>query len=353
MVGDGNASRQSGLKPVEQVPTNLDAGSGRFLSISRGFLSISPRDRQATPIGIGQPCSIMVIGDIETTDAKRLPPKGIVRAVRKGRKKKRKGGWRTTTGLTRQQVTDMHDAANAARSRGMALGVAVTFNPDSRDGESAGARMRWIGKKVYGLAQALKRRGQPWIAMIVWQWPIGGRLHCHVLCWIEPGNDDVVSRFDDRPAVHVQRWGRDIGYFTCERLPSGPPEYENRKRWPRVTGNKITGQRLTISAALKALVTEHLADRLHVAQPRQAPAVPVSVEPVQLGLFDVGLPALPPPAFDLAAERKRRGLSQAKIGLMIGLRQPHVANVERGHDRLSPARIRVLRHVLDGLPVAA
>jgi hypothetical protein len=110
---------------------------------------------------------------------------------------------------------------------------------------------------------------------------------------------------------------------------------------------------LTTSAALKPLVTEHLADRLHVAQPRQAPAVPVSVEPVQLGLFDVGLPALPPPAFDLAAERKRRGLSQAKIGLMIGLRQPHVANVERGHDRLSPARIRVLRHVLDGLPVAA
>jgi hypothetical protein len=27
--------------------------------------------------------------------------------------------------------------------------------------------------------------------------------------------------------------------------------------------------------------------------------------------------------------------------------------VERGHDRLSPARIRVLRHILDGLQVAA
>ena len=88
-----------------------------------------------------------------------------------------------------------------------------------------------------------------------------------------------------------------------------------------------------------------------MAQPK--PAQPVSVAPVQLGLFDVGLPALPPPPFDLAAERKRRGLSQSAIGQMIGLRQPHVANVERGHDRLSPARIRVLRHVLDGLPVAA
>jgi hypothetical protein len=328
------------------VPTNLDAGSGRFLSISRGFLSISPRDRQATPIGIGQPCSIMVIGDIETPDAKRLPTKGTAR------RKKRKGGWPARTGLTRQQITDMHDGANAARSRGMALGVVVTFNPDNRDGESAGARRRWIEKKVGGLALALKRRGQPWIAMIVWQWPVGGRLHCHVLCWIEPGNDDVVSRFDDRPAVHVETWGRDIGYFTRERLPSGPPSYENRKQWKRVKGHPIKGQRLTVSAALKDYTTEHLADRQLIAQPRQAPALPVSVAPVQLGLFDFGLPALPPP-FDLAAERKRRGLTQSAIGRLGGLTQSHVANVERGHDRLSPARIRVLRHVLDGLPVAA
>lgn len=330
---------------MEQVPTNISDGEGGFQSISQIF-------RHATPSGIVRPCSIKVIRDIETTDAKRLPPKGKGRAVRQGRRKKRKGGWKASTGLTRQQITDMHDAANAARSRGMALGVVVTFNPDSRDNETAHERKRWIGKKVGGLALALKRNAQPWIAVTVWQWPIGGRLHCHVLCWIEPGNDDVVSRFHNLPAVHVTKWGRDIGYFTRERLPSGPPEYENRKRWKWVKGNKITGQRLTISAALKALVTEHLADRRHIAQPRQAPALPVSVLPVQLALFDAGLPALPPP-FNLAAERKRRGLTQSAIGRLGGLTQSHVANVERGHDRLSPARQRVLRHILDGLPVAA
>jgi hypothetical protein len=331
---------------VDQVPTKSGDGEGGFQSISQLF-------SHAALGGNVRPCSIKVIGDIETTDAKRLPPKGKGRAVRQGRRKKRKGGWKASTGLTRQQEKNMYEAAYVARSMGQALGVAVTFNPDNRDGESAGARMRWIGKKVYGLAQALKRRGQPWISLIVWQWPIGGRLHCHVLVWIEPGNDDVVSRFHNLPAVHVTKWGSDIGYFTRERLPSGPPEYENRKRWKWVKGNKITGQRLTISAALKALVKEHDADRRHIAQPRQAPAVPVSVAPVQLALFDAGLPALPPPAFDLAAERKRRGLTQSAIGQLINLRQPHVANVERGHDRLSPARIRVLRHILDGLQVAA
>jgi hypothetical protein len=334
---------------VDQVPTKSGDGEGGFQSISQLF-------SHAALGGNGQAHTLKVIDAtclaIEP-DAKRLPPKGKGRAVRQGRSKKRKGGWKASTGLTRQQITDMHDAANAARSRGMALGVVVTFNPDSRDNETAHERKRWLSHKVDALRQALERRGQPWIAMIVWQWPIGGRLHCHVLCWIEPGNDDVVSRFHNLPAVHVTKWGRDIGYFTCERLPSGPPEYENRKRWPRVTGNKITGQRLTISAALEPLVTEHLADRRHIAQPRQAPALPVSVAPVQLALFDAGLPALPPPAFDLAAERKRRGLTQSAIGRLGGLTQSHVANVERGHDRLSPARQRVLRHILGSLPVAA
>jgi hypothetical protein len=339
---------QKWAKLVEQVPTKSGDGEGGFMPLSQLLKAVVPR-------GIGQPPSIEVLNTTVKAiepDAKRLPPKGKGRAVRQGRRKKRKGGWRTRTGLTRQQVSDMYEAAYVARSMGQALSVAVTFNPDNRDGESAGARMRWIGKKVYGLAQALKRHAQPWIAMIVWQWPIGGRLHCHVLVWIEPGNHDVVSRFHNLPAVHVTKWGSDIGYFTRERLPSGPPEYEARQRWPRVTGNKITGQRLTISAALKALVTEHLADRQLMAQPRPKPAQPVSVAPVQLALFD-GLPALPPPPFNLAAERKRRGLTQSTIGQMIGLRQPHVANVERGHDRLSPARQRVLRHILDALPVAA
>lgn len=360
VVGDGKTRRKSGLKTVDQVPTNLGDGEGGFISLSHGFVPLSQLFSKVVSVDIGQPigqpCSIKVIEDASLDiepDAKRLPPKGIGRAVRKGRSKKRKGGWKASTGLTRQQVSDMHDAANAARSRGMALGVVVTFNPDNRDNETAHERKRWICHKVDALRQALERRGQPWIAQTIWQFPIGGRLHCHVLCWIEPGNDDVVSRFDDRPAVYVQKWGRDIGYFTRERLPSGPPSYESRKQWKWVKGNKITGQRLTISAALKALVTEHLADRQLMAQPRPKPAQPVSVAPVQLGLFDAGLPALPPPPFDLAAERKRRGLSQAAIGQMINLRQPHVANVERGHDRLSPARLRVLRHILDALPVAA
>lgn len=320
---------------IEQVPTNHD-----------GFRTISQMVG-----GVVAGLHTLKVNQEIDTDAKRLPPKGKGRAVREGRRKKRKGGWRTTTGLTRQQITDMHDGANAARSRGQALAVVLTFNPDNRDGQTAQERKRWLGHKVDALRQALERRGQHWIAIIVWQWPVGGRLHCHVLAWIEPGNDDVVSGFDDRPAVYVQKWGRDIGYFTRERLPSGPPDYESRQRWPRVKGKPIKGQRLTISAALKVLVTEHVADRQLMAQPK--PAASVSVAPVQLALFDTGLPALPPPAFDLAAERKRRGLTQSAIGRLGGLTQSHVANVERGHDRLSPARIRVLRHILDGLQVAA
>lgn len=241
---------------------------------------------------------------------------------------------------------------------GAPLNVVVTFNPPAIDGETAASRKRRLSHNVDALRQALERRGQRWRAVTVWQHPIGGRLHCHALCHVEPGNDDVASRFDDRPAVHVQPWGRDVGYFTRERLPNGTPTYENRKRWKRVKGQPIKGQRLSISAALKAAITEDVADREHIAQhqhtgQRQPLAAPDAITaPVQLDMFS-WLPALPVHVFDLAAERKRRGMSQAALAAMVGLRQPHVANVERGHDKLSPARIRVLRHVLAALPVAA
>lgn len=275
---------------------------------------------------------------------------------RRRSRRRKKGGWKARTGLTRQQVSDLYEAARVAWSMCAPLNVVVTFNPPAIDSETAASRKRRLSHNVDALRQALERRGQRWRAVTVWQHPIGGRLHCHALCHVEPNNDDVASRFDDRPAVQVQPWGRDVGYFTRERLPNGTPTYESRKRWKRVKGQPIKGQRLTISSSLKAAITEDVADRQHITQQqqtgqRQALSSSTAV-PVQLDLFG-SLPALPATVFDLVAERKRRGLSQYALAAMVGLRQPHIANCERGHDRLSTARIRVVRHVLAALPTAA
>jgi transcriptional regulator with XRE-family HTH domain len=45
-------------------------------------------------------------------------------------------------------------------------------------------------------------------------------------------------------------------------------------------------------------------------------------------------------------QRQRLGLSQRALARRIGCRQPHLANVERGHDRLGEWPSRLLRELL-------
>jgi len=45
-------------------------------------------------------------------------------------------------------------------------------------------------------------------------------------------------------------------------------------------------------------------------------------------------------------QRQRMGLSQRALAQRIGCRQPHLANVERGHDRLDEWPSRRLRELI-------
>ncbi len=66
--------------------------------------------------------------------------------------------------------------------------------------------------------------------------------------------------------------------------------------------------------------------------------------PEQLDLFSVQ----PTPAFSnqIRALRDRLGLSQRALAEMVGCRQPHIANVERGRDRLGEWPRRRLRDLM-------
>jgi hypothetical protein len=98
-------------------------------------------------------------------------------------------------------------------------------------------------------------------------------------------------------------------------------------------------------------------DRIGQEPPGVCPACPVEPsEPVQLPLFAV-LPCSPPP-FSTGSEirdlRERIGLSQRRLAGQIGIwDRSHLANVERGHDRLSPPRRLLLRHLMDSGGLAA
>lgn len=273
----------------------------------------------------------------------------------KRKPRRKKGGWPARTGLTRQEVENIHACAHAARKsyRGW-RSFLVTLNPEAVEGESDAARKERIDQKITCLGQGLKRRGQPELRLKIWQKPPSGRLHAHVWVLTDPKNYDVLARLHHAPAIVVQEWGPDIGYVTRERLP-GPPQWERLQKWKRYTGQPIRGRRLSVHPDLQSLVHEVEARDARPPQPSQPVAAEFSgtiKSPVQLDLFHA-LPAAMPAEFDLAAERQRLGLSQRALAGLVCLKQPHIANVERGHDRLSPARLKAVRHVLASLAVAA
>lgn len=345
------------------MPTLYEAYAGRGEAaegeLDQGFKPISVAVRAV--LGEASP-SIEVKGAVrgrEAPDAKRLPSKGKGRAVRQGpakpRKKRKQGGWDTKRGLTLDEVKAAHKASYAAHSvlRGIRRLIAISINPRAVDGEGESERKRRLGNMVADIAQAFTRgRGQEWIAMTIWQWPVGGRLHCHVLAWIDPEHDDVLARLCDGADIHAQPWGRDIGYFTRARLPSGPPDYEARQKWPRVGSNPIKGRRLSLSPRLQDLVTEHVADNeQHAAARPVAPALaqPVAITPLlpagpaQLvaveeatGQFALILGSLDNPITAAEVKRKALGLRQEDLADAMGIARPTLANVVAGRYRPSP-----------------
>jgi Helix-turn-helix len=312
---------------MDQVHASASLDGRMNVKKDQGF----PRIEGQPP---GAPCSIKV---------KRSPH--LTRAKRKDNRHK-KGGWRKAAGLTLGKVREALNVDRIARTifNAERRRIVITVNPAAIDGESDSARKRRITRIVSSrFPEALRRAGQSeWIAWTVWQHPLEGRLHCHTVAWVEPEYDDVLARMCDGSDIHAKPWDDDVSYILRQRLPDHP-ERENKKKWTRKPGNPIKGAILSISQALKDRITLWEADLAH--KPKQAPLR------FRESLFD-DLPAIPPPAFDLATERKRRGLSQAALADMIGLKQPHLANVERGHDSLSSARLRAIRYVLDGLPLA-
>lgn len=282
----------------------------------------------------------------------RRPPTGkdVARnGKRKKRRRRKKGGWPERKTITRDQWREALNADRIARNTygDTRRRIVISINPPAREGETVKQRKCRLNLIASShIPQAFKRAKHPeWIAWTVWQHPIEGRLHCHVIAWIDPEYDNVLARVCDGADIHKRPWNNDVRYLLMQRQP-GAPEWEARQQWRYVPGQPIKGSMLSISRALKDCITLWEADRAHKARPAPAP------RKLRDSLFD-DLPALPPPVFDLAAERRRRGLSQAALAELIGLKQPHIANVERGHDSLSPARLRAIRYVLDRLPVAA
>lgn len=211
-----------------------------------------------------------------------------------------------------------------------------------------------------------RRAGLPTWRVTVWE--TQPALHANVIlvappnyaariCAWEPFGPYLVGDEAIRP---VDDFTGLTGYLTKERTPQA--QFATRGALgPRVRGSHRFGDgggdRVIPSKALRdELVTSGAIEPYKRSTSRNLkrsthlpPALPTTAFR-QADLFE----ELPPaPRFDstevartIRAHRERHGLTQAALGAHLGIRRPHVANVERGHDRLSPARAKAALHLL-------
>jgi hypothetical protein len=160
-------------------------------------------------------------------------------------RRKHRGGWRSTTGLRWPEVKQIHEIHKLARQAGLPFNVFGSLRlPDDL---TATQGKRVISRAVAHLGQTLQRRGQPHVALTVFEKRPGDRLHAHYLGHVERDNRDVVDRWT---AAYNARHGIDaavvtaahpkgMGYITKQRLPLSPPRAKplsppaERRPYPR------------------------------------------------------------------------------------------------------------------------
>lgn len=172
------------------------------------------------------------------------------------------------------------------------------------------------------------------------------------------GSRSAIERFHEPPAVDVRPAnGGAVAYITKQhkRLP---PDYYARTGLPWREKGHVPGPRFTFTGAARALLDdEPEIEAMVAAPPMAAPSPPPPIEAHQLDLF-ADLPERP--RFDpivvaraVRSGRERHGITQAALADRLGIKRPHVANVERMHDRLSPVRAKAALHLLDTGRIAA
>ena len=155
----------------------------------------------------------------------------------------KRGGWRSSTGLTWTEVKEIHRLDFVARSARYPLNYLVSVMPETGDDQE---RKRSCSRLIAHLGQHLRRHGSPHVGVTVYEKASSADLHAHHLVHIPPRKTAVLEWIRSRPEMHVRRAVEsDPGYVTKERLPL-PPDCEarvchNRRRGLRIPGKRYSG----------------------------------------------------------------------------------------------------------------
>lgn len=177
------------------------------------------------------------------------PPKRRGTSRRKDRGKKRKGGWRSPSGLTWSEVKDISSVAHAARFNTF-LDIMPVSGTDQQ-------RKRYCTLVVARLGQSLKRRGRQHVGITTYEKSSVASLHAHHMCRLEKRDWDLLTRYDGEivraDTFPLSRVGQVVRYRTKQRLPLSP-DFEKHTNHRRQRGSPIRGRRASFTKAALTLL---------------------------------------------------------------------------------------------------
>ncbi len=266
--------------------------------------------------------------------------------ARRPRRKAGKRGPKGAKSLTREQVWDVREIAGELRHQGRPFNIAATVRP--RPDDAPAEAKRTISRRVAHLNADIAGHGVEPVAITIFECQ-GGFVHANYLAAVPRKlAGPLIARWNGQaPNIFAQPAdAKAVDYATKQRPFDGPFEKPG-SFWAR--GEYVPGPRIGKSTALRLAFGEGVTVRKAKAPPPQpeqpAPQPPVVINtdvPRQLPLFG-DLEPTPTRAEQLRRLRMEAGMTQTAFGELIGLRQPHVANVERGHDPVASARLRAAR----------
>lgn len=357
---------------AEQVLT-----TGQVAEAGKGFSGQEVAPVSATA-GKGAGLIDVKHGSASATPARRR------KGRRKGRAKRRKGGWKATKCIGHALRKDTKRKARLLLYEGYEFTDFATAR--GVPGQSDAKSKRHVGLMFARLGQNLERAGYLCVGLVTFE-KHNGFMHGH-LSLHAPGDGRAVvrawaDRYDDEPTQPhelvegVEKHARpfvtsDIDYQTKQHHFCGKYEPLVSKFWQE--GERFTGTRVAWTKGAKAIIKRaeerhHKVAAAHPkpieAAPRAAPELRIVVnalvaDPVQLSLFpekdrpvsrlaNFGGHVLPAAvAIEIEARRRWRGMTQAQLAEQIGISRPQLVNVLKGRFPVSVWAAARLREFLLG-----
>lgn len=233
--------------------------------------------------------------DLAVIETQRLPPHAPApRSQPRKRAKKGRGGWPARKCIPRKLYNRTLVEARVVQQAGFPMNWFLTQRYPE-EAKSDGEAKQLLARSMAHLGQNLERRGQPCVALKVFEKPSGGLLHVHALISVMPENRDVIERWADRvdwtkpkksgeDATGVDRHARpavpsDVEYILKEHQFAGPFEKPG-SFWEK--SEAIAGTRVSWTKTARAVIkrAERPVERLATA-----PRLAVVASAQQLSLF--------------------------------------------------------------------